>query len=80
MKTCFVIQPFDAGKFDKRYEDVFVPAVKQRVWKLTGLTVIQKSAYLLRISKPDRNRNSFAWLIFRLTIRTFGLNLALPLL
>lgn len=28
METCFVIQPFDGGKFDKRYEDVFVPAIK----------------------------------------------------
>ncbi len=27
MATCFVIQPFDAGPFDKRYEDVFVPAI-----------------------------------------------------
>jgi hypothetical protein len=24
---CFVIQPFDRGKFDKRYEDVFKPAI-----------------------------------------------------
>jgi hypothetical protein len=28
MPTCFVIQPFDGGKFDKRFRDVFVPAVK----------------------------------------------------
>lgn len=28
MTTCFIIQPFDAGKFDKRYDDVFCPAVK----------------------------------------------------
>ena len=28
MPTCFVIQPFDQGAFDKRYEDVFVPAIK----------------------------------------------------
>jgi nucleoside 2-deoxyribosyltransferase len=28
MQTCFVIQPFDAAKFDKRYRDVFVPAIK----------------------------------------------------
>ena len=28
MGTCFVIQPFDGGKFDKRYEDVFSPAVR----------------------------------------------------
>ena len=27
MATCFVIQPFDKGKFDKRYEDVFKPAI-----------------------------------------------------
>lgn len=24
---CFVIQPFDKGKFDKRYEDVYKPAI-----------------------------------------------------
>ena len=28
MGRCFVIQPFDGGKFDKRYEDVFVPAIQ----------------------------------------------------
>ena len=28
MSTCFIIQPFDNGPFDKRYEDVFVPAIK----------------------------------------------------
>lgn len=27
MATCFVIQPFDKGPFDKRYEDVFAPAI-----------------------------------------------------
>ena len=26
--TCFVIQPFDRDKFDKRYNDVFEPAIK----------------------------------------------------
>jgi hypothetical protein len=25
---CFVIQPFDKGKFDKRYKDVFEPAIR----------------------------------------------------
>jgi hypothetical protein len=28
MATCFVIQPFDAGKFDKRLEQVFKPAIE----------------------------------------------------
>ncbi|MCY0856021.1 hypothetical protein [Cupriavidus sp. D39] len=28
MPTCFVIQPFDSGKFDKRYESVFEPAIR----------------------------------------------------
>ncbi|MFM9884188.1 MAG: hypothetical protein ACKVQT_14275 [Burkholderiales bacterium] len=28
MPTCFVIQPFDSGKFDKRFDDVFHPAIE----------------------------------------------------
>ncbi|PZM61990.1 hypothetical protein DOE73_29630 [Paenibacillus dendritiformis] len=27
MATCFVIQPFDEGPFDKRYDDVLAPAI-----------------------------------------------------
>lgn len=29
MPRCFVIQPFDKGPFDKRYDDVFVPAIEK---------------------------------------------------
>jgi len=29
MSTCFVIQPFDDGKFDKRYEQTFAPAITE---------------------------------------------------
>lgn len=29
MKTCFVIQPFDKDKFDKRYDDIIKPAIKE---------------------------------------------------
>jgi hypothetical protein len=28
MARCFVIQPFDGGPFDKRYDDVFAPAIR----------------------------------------------------
>jgi nucleoside 2-deoxyribosyltransferase len=28
MARCFVIQPFDRGRFDKRYKDVFEPAIR----------------------------------------------------
>lgn len=28
MGTCFVMQPFDHGVFDQRYEDVFAPAIR----------------------------------------------------
>jgi hypothetical protein len=28
MARCFVIQPFDNARFDKRYRDVFVPAIE----------------------------------------------------
>lgn len=27
MNRCFVIQPFDGGKFDKRFDDIFAPAI-----------------------------------------------------
>jgi hypothetical protein len=29
MARCFVIQPFDSGPFDERYEDVFDPAIRE---------------------------------------------------
>jgi len=29
MSKCFVIQPFDRGKFDKRFDDVLAPAIKE---------------------------------------------------
>jgi hypothetical protein len=29
MEKCFVIQPFDNGTFDRRYADVFEPAIKE---------------------------------------------------
>lgn len=29
MPTCFVIQPFDNGPFDKRYDDVLAPAIAE---------------------------------------------------
>ena len=28
MDTCFVMQPFDGGQFDQRYEEVYAPAIK----------------------------------------------------
>ena len=28
MQTCFVIQPFDSGKFDKRFDGVYKPAIE----------------------------------------------------
>jgi predicted transcriptional regulator len=29
MESCFVMQPFDGGRFDKRYKDVFDPAIRK---------------------------------------------------
>ena len=45
MGRCFVMQPFDGGPFDARYEDVFVPAIKDaglepyRVDRDPGVTI-----------------------------------------
>ncbi len=46
MRSCFVIQPFDGGAFDKRYDDVFVPAIGKagltpcRVDRVRGVEVL----------------------------------------
>ncbi len=29
MATCFIIQPFDSGKFDQRFDEIFKPALKR---------------------------------------------------
>ena len=29
MSTCFVIQPFDSGTFDKRFDEIYEPALKE---------------------------------------------------
>lgn len=29
MGTCFVMQPFDAASFDRRYEEIFAPAIRE---------------------------------------------------
>ena len=29
MPTCFVIQPFDSGKYDKRFDDIYKPALEE---------------------------------------------------
>lgn len=29
MQTCFVIQPFDGGPYDKRFKDVYEPAIRE---------------------------------------------------
>lgn len=45
MGRCFVIQPFDRGKFDKRFEDIFAPAIREagldpyRVDRDPGVTI-----------------------------------------
>ena len=45
METCFVMQPFDGDVYDKRYEDVFAPAIREagldpyRVDKDAGVSV-----------------------------------------
>jgi predicted house-cleaning noncanonical NTP pyrophosphatase (MazG superfamily) len=33
METCFVIQPFDAGRYDKLYRDVYAPAIEAAGYK-----------------------------------------------
>jgi hypothetical protein len=32
-ETCFVLQPFDEGKYDELYRDTFAPAIKDAGFK-----------------------------------------------
>ncbi|WP_342236037.1 hypothetical protein [Inquilinus sp. OTU3971] len=29
MRKCFIIQPFDNGKYDRQYQEIIVPAVQK---------------------------------------------------
>ncbi len=63
MTTCFVIQPFDSGKYDKRYEDIYKPAIEAaglepyRVDKDSGVLVpidaIEKGIKIAAICLAD---------------------------
>lgn len=62
MATCFVIQPFDRGKFDKRYRDCFEPAIRAAdldPYRVDG----DPSADVLIASIEDGIRNASACLV-----------------
>ncbi len=69
MGTCFVIQPFDGGKFDKRYKDVFAPAI--RVTDLGPYRADHDPSVSIPIEDIQRGIENAppAWLILRPTIR-----------
>ncbi|WP_296280502.1 hypothetical protein [Pseudoxanthomonas sp.] len=61
MGTCFVIQPFDRAKFDKRYKDCFEPAIRAadlEPYRVDG----DPSADVLIASIEDGIRNASACL------------------
>jgi hypothetical protein len=62
MGTCFVIQPFDRAKFDKRYRDCFEPAIRAadlEPYRVDG----DPSADILIASIEDGIRNASACLV-----------------
>jgi hypothetical protein len=78
MSTCFVIQPFDGGKYDKRFEDVFRPAIETA--GLEAYRVDRDPSVEVPIDSIEEGiRNAAVCLAdIRLTIRTSGTNLAMP--
>lgn len=56
MPTCFVMQPFDDGVFDRRYDDVFAPAV--RAAGLEPYRVDQDPAVSIPIQEIERGIRS----------------------
>ena len=57
MKNCFVIQPFDGGKFDKRFKDVYKPALENA--GITPYRVDEDPGVLVPVDTiEDQIRNS----------------------
>ncbi|KHD36580.1 hypothetical protein NL50_08620 [Clostridium acetobutylicum] len=57
MNNCFVIQPFDKGKFDNRYEDIYEPAIKS--CQLNAYRIDKDSSSDILIEDIEENiRNS----------------------
>jgi hypothetical protein len=57
METCFVIQPFDSGRYDKRYADTFKPAIEAS--GLTPYRVDQDPSVTIPIERIEEGiRNS----------------------
>ncbi len=52
MPTCFMIQPFDAGKFDKRFSDIYKPAIEAA--GLEAYRVDQDPAVLVPIEAIEK--------------------------
>lgn len=76
MSTCFVIQPFDGAKFDKRYEDVYKPAIEHAGLEAYRVDVDPHVSFPIEsIKKKEFVRQLFVWLIFQWTTLMFGTNL-----
>ena len=52
MKTCFVIQPFDKDKFDKRFNDIFEPAIRNAGY--TSYRVDKDNSVLIPIDEIEK--------------------------
>ena len=76
MPTCFVIQPFDKGKFDERFRDIYKPALEE-----AGLEVYRVDEGLQRSGADSRRlrmvleNRPFALRISLQIILMFGTNL-----
>jgi hypothetical protein len=51
MSTCFIIQPFDGDKYDKRYESVYAPAIRNA--KLDPYRVDRDSSVTIPIQEIE---------------------------
>lgn len=73
MARCFIIQPFDKGEFDKRYDDVFVPAVEAA--GLQPYRVDRDLTAVIPIETIEKifGMPMFAWRIYRVKTPTSGM-------
>lgn len=74
MKTCFVIQPFDKDKFDKRYNDIFEPAINKAGYQ--SYRVDKDNSVTIPIEDIEKISGKVTFVLpkYRLIILMYGMN------
>lgn len=77
MHFCFMIQPFDGGKFDKRYEDVFKPAIEAAGLEAYRVDNDDLATVPIDMIEEKLERQRYVLLILHWITQMFGMKLVM---